>query len=272
MNCKPNSIDAAYTELVKDVLKNGKMVKRRNSECKTLAGRTITYELENGDFPIITQRKLYLKGIIGEFAALMRGPKNIFDFKKWGCNYWDQFADDKTGKLTVDYGNAWLKPVNQVADVYNALRNLSNSRRLIINGWVPQNISKLSLPCCHFAYQLVNINNVLHLVWYQRSADVMVGIPSDMVLANLLLIGMASANTMLSLGSITMHLGDTHIYKEHIPSAYRFIEDSEQHLKEPRPTPQYELKDFDFLNFTPDMINIYDYKPATHVYEFKCIK
>jgi thymidylate synthase len=59
-------------------------------------------------------------------------------------------------------------------------------------------------------------------MWYQRSADVMVGVPSDMILAAMLLKVMANYCGM-QYGSVTMHFGDTHIYAEHEKGLNKYI-------------------------------------------------
>lgn len=243
----------AYKELVNKVLKQGVMVSRRNSNCFTVPGLSMTYKVGNA-FPILTGRKIYIAGVFGELAAMVRGPKNLNDFKRWGCNYWDSFAD-KDGNLVVDYGNAWLEPVNQIEKVLWQLDNDSNSRRIMINGWRPENIDNLTLPCCHFAYQFITTEDELHLVWYQRSADVMIGVPSDMVLANLLLIGFAnSCKRKYKPGAVTMMFGDAHIYADHYNNALEYLEKPTYNL------PTYKLTHMDIATFTPTMLELVGYK------------
>ena len=243
----------AYKELVRKVLHGGQNVLRRNSNCWTIPGMTMTYYVGN-KFPILTGRKIYVAGVFGELAAMVRGPKNLNDFKKWGCNYWDSFADED-GNLVVDYGNAWLEPVNQIEKVLWQLDNDSNSRRIMINGWRPENIDSLTLPCCHFAYQFVTIGDELHLIWYQRSADIMVGVPSDMVLANLLLIGFANSTIRkYKPGTVTMMFGDAHIYEEHHRQVHEYLG------REIHDLPTYKLTHMDITTFNPNMLELVNYK------------
>lgn len=254
-----------YQNLVRLVLEQGRDVQRRNSACRTVAGASMKYYVGPTRFPIVTARRIYYKGVFGELAAMVRGPKCVDDFKKWGCNYWDQFADEN-GNLNVDYGNAWLEPVNQIKKVRHKLLYSNQDRRLVINGWVPENVDDLSLPCCHFAYQYVAIDSVLHLIWYQRSADVMVGVPSDMVLANAMLIAMAY-DTNYEPGTVTMHFGDTHIYDAHIKGAYALLDNGTM------PYPNYMVKsDISLLDFTPDMITLQNYEPREFGMKFDCFK
>lgn len=254
-----------YQNLVRLVLEQGRDVQRRNSACRTVAGASMKYYVGRTRFPIVTARRIYYKGVFGELAAMVRGPECIDDFKKWGCNYWDQFANE-LGYIDIDYGNAWLKPVDQIAEVKDALLKGGESRRMLINGWVPINIKQLSLPCCHFAYQYVAIDKVLHLIWYQRSADVMIGVPSDMVLANAMLIAMAY-DTDYEPGTVTMHFGDTHIYNAHLEGAYALLDNGTM------PYPNYMVKsDISLREFTPDMITLQNYEPREFGIKFDCFK
>ena len=95
-----------YVQLVASTLENGEIRETRNGMTESVFGRSITVPVGNV-FPLIQGRKMYPNGILGEYAALLRRPSCVEDFTKWGCNYWDLWADDN-GKLIVDYGNSWF--------------------------------------------------------------------------------------------------------------------------------------------------------------------
>lgn len=266
-------IDYGYLKLIHLVLKYGYNQKRRNSVCRTMVGCHLALNYISDVFPLLLCREIKYKGVFGELAALVRGPKHIDDFKKWGCNYWDQFANSD-GSLKVDYGNAWRQPVDQLANAMSMLKEDPYSRRIMVDGWVPENISDLTLPCCHFAYQYVCVGDQINLVWYQRSADLMVGVPSDVILAALMLIGGAEASG-LKAGTIRMFFGDLHIYKEHLAEAHKMLDDNIERAKAFgfNDYPTYKLRGMDLLNFTPDMIKVIGYDTSlSGKYKFACIK
>lgn len=256
-----------YAELIQKVLTNGDLVKGRNGYTLQLVGEQLKWQVTSTSMLFPTGRKLFLDGIKGELAALVRKPKHINDFKKWGCNYWDQFGDE-LGKLKLDYGNAWYDNINQIARVKKALMsNKRYARDLMIVGWRPHLLDKLTLPCCHFAYQFIcDSDDNLHLIWYQRSADIMVGIPSDIVLANLMLIAMGY-ETQLYPMSITMQLGSAHIYKKHIANAKKVLK-IERTL--PNEYTYYSTNNLNFSRFKPDMIDIH-YEPRKPI-PFECVR
>lgn len=257
-----------YADLLGKVLQEGKKVKGRNGYTLQISGASIKWDVSDTVMLFPTARKLYLQGILGELAALVREPHHINDFKAWGCNYWDQFGD-KDGKLKLDYGNAWKAGVDQIDRVKKALLSKSTryNRDLMIVGWRPNYIGKLTLPCCHFAYQyLCDMDNNLHLIWYQRSADIMVGIPSDIILANLMLIAMAYEVDLFP-DSVTMHIGSAHIYQKHLVNAEKVLM-LEHNL--PNEYVHYSTHNLRLSDFMPSMINIH-YEPRKPI-KFECVR
>jgi len=252
-----------YALLVRKVLTLGQMRETRNQVTRSIFGETLKVGgLKNGYFPLLTGRKIYYKGVFGELAAMLRRPKNIKDFEAWGCNYWKKWADEN-GNLNIDYGNEWMP---QIQHIKSCLGNPDkwSDRRMLINGWNHENLADLSLPCCHYAYQFYVDSSgqkpVLHMLWHQRSVDLMVGLPSDIVFAAAWLIALANEFDMVP-GDITMTLGDTHIYEGHTKGAEEYLQNvaRENSIK----PAEYELNTnpgTNFLDFTPDWIAIKEYE------------
>lgn len=218
-----NDFEIDYKYLIDRILTEGDFRTGRNGNVKSLFGVSLSFDL-GGGFPIITGRKMFAKGVLGELAAMLRGPKHVSDFKDQGCNYWDQWADED-GFLKLDYGNAWLdfNGVNQLAMVIDKLKNDPHDRRMVISSWRPDGMEDLSLPCCHYAYQFyVRGGEYVDMVWTQRSADVMIGVPSDAIFAAAWLTAIGS-ETKLIPGRVTMNFGDAHVYEEHVGSAIEYM-------------------------------------------------
>lgn len=236
----------------------------RNGFARSLFGYQLKVSLADGDFPLLVGRKLYHKGVFGELAAMLRGPKHIDDFKTWGCNYWEKWANED-GSISVDYGNSWLdfNGVNQLEALRKSLSSNPTDRRMVISGWRPDNLANLSLPCCHYAYQFyVDNDNQLHMAWIQRSVDVMIGLPSDIIFAAAWLIAIANEFSFKP-GTITLQLGDCHVYNEHIDGAKKYLKQAEQRLLSfDQPTPSYELTiepGVKFEQFEPRWIRVTNY-------------
>ena len=98
---------------------------------------------------------------------------------------------------------------------------------------------------------------MLEMIWYQRSVDTMVGLPSDVILAacwNILI----AEELGLQPGKLVFMLGDTHIYTKHIAAVDQYLESAR---RTPNIGPSYfneaKLDTFDnksisLLNYTPN--------------------
>ena len=206
-----------YGELISNIVNNGERKKGRNGYTSSIFGQTLKVDMLEEGFPILQGRKMFYKGVFGEVAAMLAGAQSVEEFKAYGCNYWDMWANDE-GKLNLDYGRAWrdFNGVDQLAILRDALQNNPNDRRMIISAWRPDKLKELSLPCCHMLYQwYVRDDDILDMIWYQRSVDTMIGLPSDIIFAavwNMLL----ATELNMQPGELTFMLGDTHIYEEHL--------------------------------------------------------
>jgi len=238
------SYEPSYAKLVAKILDEGEVRQTRNAITKSIFGAILEIEMSNlmphieNYFPLLQGRQMFYKGILGEFAAMIRGPKHIKDFEKFGCNYWKQWADEE-GNLDLDYGNSWIdfNGFDQIEELRYLIKNNPTDRRLIVTGWRPDRLNKLSLPCCHLLYQwYIRDNRYLDMIWYQRSADTMVGIPSDVILAAVWNIALAK-DMLYSPGKITMIFGDTHIYEPHWQLAETYL--NEFYDKQEKPLPTY---------------------------------
>lgn len=256
-----------YASLIMQVLAEGERRMTRNYETKAIFGTSLVIDMEGTNwFPLIQGRKSHYKGVMGEFAALVRGPSKLAHFEQWGCNYWGKWADED-GSLTVDYGNEWLRN-GQVDHLKHCLEFNPTDRRMIINGWNPANLEQLSLPCCHYNYQFfVRNGEFIDMIWTQRSVDIMIGLPADIVLAYTWLVMLANEFGYKP-GRITMNFGDTHIYADHITNAMLYCERVLNGIVGSMTAPTYTLTcepGKDFLQFEPCDILINDYVSLSHL-------
>ena len=257
-------IEKRYAELVKKVLNTQKRATRNDDATHSIFGEMFSFELR-GYIPLLTGRKIFYRGVLGELAAMLRKPHHINDFKRFGCNFWDTWGDEN-GYLDLDYGRQWYAH-NQIAELKRCLKEDRESRRMIINAWNPANLKNLSLPCCHLLYQFYCNHNELSMNWYQRSVDVMIGMPSNMVFSSALLIMIANEFNMKP-HKINMIFGDCHIYSRHVEPAYEYLQNLEHNLEDPtnkkfRNHGKYKLTvppQYDFTKFTNSNIDIFSMK------------
>jgi len=244
-----------YAKLVNKTLYGGQHKPAKGVMTRELFGKQLTYHLGVG-FPIITGRKMFYKGVLGELAAFLAGPTHVNDFKDRDCNYWDIFADDD-GSLRLAYGNAWrdFHGVDQLDKTVKNLKEHPYSRRHLVSAWDPTGLDQLSLQCCHYSYQWsANTDGTLDMVWVQRSADLMLGVPSDIILAAVLNMLMAQTIGRFP-GKIILQLGSVHIYEPHYRAAEEYLKRDLHFL------PSWTLdKEATVFNFEPHMLQLKGYE------------
>jgi thymidylate synthase len=261
--------EASYDSLVKDVIGSGQARNTRNGATLALFGQSLFIgELEFGEFPLLTRRRIYYKGVLGELAAFVRGATVIRDFKEWGCNYWDRNAKAWVGNLGLMvedmevgqiYGAQWVNweksGHNQLKHVIASLKNDPDGRRHVLTTYSPT--AQACLPPCHLLTQFyANNNGALDCQVYMRSVDLILGLPSDVVLYSALLIAMA-AEVGRRPGTLQFVFGDTHVYVDHIDT---YLERQARNQTSKLPT--YALLLSGVLDFKPDNIEIQNYQFA----------
>jgi thymidylate synthase len=97
-----NKLDRQYTDLLQDILDNGVEKKdRTGTGTISVFGRQIRHKMSDG-FPLLTTKKMYMKGIITELLWFLRGDTNIKYLVDNNCHIWD-------GDAYKNYEKEWLK-------------------------------------------------------------------------------------------------------------------------------------------------------------------
>ena len=274
-----------YLDLIKTVLEKG-VVKSDRTGTGTISyfGTQQRYDLADG-FPLVTTKKVFVRGIIHELLWFIHGDTNIKYLVDNNVHIWDdwpfkkysespeyqgedikEFAekiknDDefakKWGNLGPVYGHQWrnFNGVDQLKNVINEIKNNPDSRRLIVSSWNPVDIPFMALPPCHSFYQFYVADGKLSLQLYQRSGDVFLGVPFNIASYSLLLMMVAKV-CHLECGTFVHTIGDTHIYSNHIDQVKL------QLTREPYPLPKMLIKRDveDIEDFTIDDFELVDYK------------
>lgn len=244
-----------YLELLQDILDNGIVEKNERTGTGTIKvfGRIMRFNLSEG-FPLLTTKKMYLKGVIHELLWFIKGDTNIRYLVQNGVHIWDEwpfenylkekrlkrkvhtysqkwykekekFIDKiksnqrfakKYGELGPVYGKQWrdFNGFDQLGWVIKELKRNPGNRRLIVNAWNAPLIDKMALPPCHVMYQFGVVKGKLSCMMYQRSVDTFLGLPFN-IASYALLTMMIAQVTNYKPGELIMALGDTHLYLNH---------------------------------------------------------
>ena len=186
-----------------------------------------------------------------------------------------RFAE-KWGELGPIYGKQWRSwsPVagdinkggkDQIKELIKNLKENPDSRRLMVSAWNVGELSEMTLPPCHYGFQvytglttreekIVNPGKyrAISLMWNQRSVDTFLGLPFNIASYAALLCLIAEEVGMIP-DELIGNLGDVHLYKNHIEQA------TEQISREAYPLPQIKLSNVNLLEGEWDY-ELIDYK------------
>ena len=269
-----------YLDLCKKILKDGiKKEDRTGTGTYSIFGYQARYDLSEG-FPLLTTKKVFLKGIIHELLWFISGSTNIKYLVDNNVHIWDDWAykayknsnefngDDMKqfanhikslpandpfvlnwGELGPVYGRQWRnfneEGIDQLEILINQIKTNPNSRRLIISAWNPCEVDQMALPPCHSFMQFYVINGKLSCQLYQRSADVFLGVPFNIASYSLFTMMIAQVCN-LEPGEFIHTMGDAHIYLNHIDQI------NLQLSREPKKLP--------IMKINKNVKSIYDFK------------
>lgn len=138
----------------------------------------MVFDLNRGEFPLLTTKKMFTKGIIVELLWFLNGDTNVKYLQDHGVHIWDAWADEN-GDLGPVYGAQWRRwplgfsdgydpsdagVIDQIANLIDEIKNKPNSRRMFVSAWNPAEISDMVLPPCHTAFQC----NVQPMAFHRR--------------------------------------------------------------------------------------------------------
>jgi thymidylate synthase len=168
------NIEVQYLKLLNDIMKNG-VVKEDRTGTGTISifGRQIRHDMSLG-FPLLTTKKMPLKVISTELKWFLRGDTNIKFLHENNCHIWDgdyEKSGRTDGELGPIYGKQWRRweesdehidgesymmynGIDQIKNLIEQLKTNPDSRRLMVNAWNVGDLDKMTLPPCHYGFQV----------------------------------------------------------------------------------------------------------------------
>lgn len=276
--------DSQYRDVIKHILKDGRFsATRQGPRAKTLMGVQMHFKFENG-FPLITDRSIgnFWHKPIGELCAFINGARTRDQLAEFGCTWWDAWtSEEKTKKRGLqpgdigpgsygaafhDFPTAEGGSFDQFKHLVEQMKELPELRTHFVTPWIPQYIvrgkgkhQKVTIAPCHGWVHVRIIDEKISLHMFQRSGDVPIGVPSNMV---------QYAALALMLGQLTgrdvyeyVHtISDAHVYEDQIDKILPMLE------REPRRFPTVTLtaegkKITDIHDFRAEHFELADYDP-----------
>lgn len=178
------------------------------------------YDL-NLQFPILELRKLHWKSILNETIFFLKGLTNNNWLVERGTTIWNEWANED-GELGPIYGKQWRdwvgvdgKRHDQLKDVIERIKTNPSDRRLVVSAWNVGELDQMALPPCHMFFQFYVEGGKLSCQLYQRSADVVLGVPFN-IASYALLTHIVAYVCDLKVNRFIHVTGDTHIYLNHL--------------------------------------------------------
>ena len=270
---------------------------RTGTGTKGIFGYQMRFNLGEG-FPLLTTKRVFLKGVIHELLWFLKGDTNIKYLVDNGVHIWDSDAFRyynelcvKHGVLPVDmdtflgalgvespidgykfgdlnhvYGYQWRswpkangESIDQIKEVIATIKKNPSSRRMIVSAWNVADVGEMALPPCHTMFQFFVAEGKLSCQLYQRSGDVFLGVPFN-IASYALLTMMIAKECGLQVGEFIHTLGDAHLYLNHLEQA------AEQLSRDTRTLPRMKLKgdNKSIFDYTYDdfVLEGYDPHPA----------
>ena len=284
-----------YLDLLDKICREGVVRDdRTGTGTKGIFGYQMRFDLGEG-FPLLTTKRVFLKGVIHELLWFLKGDTNIKYLVDNGVHIWDSDAfryynelcvkhgvlpvDMETflGALGVDspidgykfgdlnhvYGYQWRswpkangESIDQIKEVIETIKKNPSSRRMIVSAWNVADVGSMALPPCHTMFQFFVAEGKLSCQLYQRSGDVFLGVPFN-IASYALLTMMIAKECGLQVGEFIHTLGDAHLYLNHFEQA------AEQLSRDTRPLPRMTLKgdNKSIFDYTYDDFVLEDYDP-----------
>jgi thymidylate synthase len=200
----------------------------RNGVTYSSFSHRLVFDLQEG-FPLLTTKKMFLRGIVEELAWFLRGSTDVQELRDRNVHIWDH----NTSKYNYDagpaYGFQWRhsganyvdcktdytgQGEDQVQKIINLIKTDPHSRRIFMSAWNPSDQKNMSLPPCHVSYQFYVDNAKLSCQMYQRSSDAFLGLPFN-IASCALLTHLVARETGYTVDKLYICLGDVHLYEEH---------------------------------------------------------
>ncbi len=225
--------DMQYQQALISILDSGEVINTRNSWTHSkIDVDPITFT----STPLVTLRNTAWKLAIREMEWFMSGDaKCPMELLPW----WKNQLNDE-GKYLSGYSEQFryspgdhIHDFDQVHFILEGLRHNSNSRRLIMTAWSPYDMATITKKnknpntpsTCHSTLiQFFVRNETLYMTSYQRSADMILGLPHNWIQSWALLLWFAY-HSKLKVGHLRWLFGDAHIYchETHVNTANDII-------------------------------------------------
>ncbi len=267
--------DRQYQDRLLYILDNGELARitPQGIGARTCFGTLapMVFDLSNG-VPFITERNIgFWRKAVAEIIAFVNGARTIDEIASYGCNFWEDYREKDVGLDLApgdlgpgSYGPAFHdfpmpngETLNQFEQVLEQIRDYPDMRSHRITPWIPFYTARgprraVNVVPCHGELHFRVLNGKLHMRMDQRSADMPIGVPSNMIEYAALLLMMCQV-TNYPPGNYIHSFSDAHIYEDQVEKVWKLVK------REARPFP--------ILHLDPSVKNLFDFRAEHFILE-----
>lgn len=223
--------DLIFKGFLDTILQTNDKITTRNSEVYRDIGLSAFFN----HTPLITIRRTAWMNALREWEWFMSGSCNISDLHPSVHSWWKPWADEN-GIINNNYSKQFRSctgadgTYDQISGVIEGVKKHPFSRRNIITTWhgYDMNDSRTPITNCHTSLlQFFVKKDKLYFITNQRSSDMLLGLPHNLIQSWAFLLFMAKA-TGYEAGGFTWVGGDCHIYMDHVEMAKKIIDYKEE--------------------------------------------
>lgn len=197
-----------YYSILDKILSSGKLQENRKGRIKYLLNEQLA--LTPADLlDIFEGHSIARKKLKTELGLFMQGERSVEKYRNVGINWWDY-----CGSVLVNSYPTYLEKLPPLIDKIN--REKRNSKNYVLFLGATEAESNQA-PCLSLVQFQID-DGELVVSAYQRSSDANLGLPADMYHLYLM-----SRQIDLPLKSITLNLGNVHIYENNIDKTISLI-------------------------------------------------
>ena len=270
-----SQFDIQYKTLVERIIDEGVWDKDQSVRTKWEDGTpaytksVISAQLhfDNTEPAILTCKRVAWKTAIKEILLFWQKKSNSFeDFHNENVHIWDEWEiqeGDWKGTIGPSYGYQMGQEVrklngelvDQVDYLLHQLKHNPSSRRHVTSLWNIHDLDEMALNPCVWSTQWIVKEDKLHLIVQQRSGDVALGVPFNVLQYQVLQMMFAQV-LGYELGTLTFNINDAHIYERHIDAIEKQINGPTHEA------PSLTLNEAidNFYDFSLDDIHLENYK------------